>query len=125
LRRWIVAATGFAVAFHLVLSVAVLGRVAAAEASASSELFAICHGLGHSSPADQHEPSKQPDYQAHCVLCTLASNAWAVIPPATASAAFGAGVSSERMTPCDSQIVQVVSFASEYPRGPPHALVAG
>jgi len=117
-RRWIAAATAFAVACQLLLSAAVRGQATAAEAGPTGELFAICHGLGNDSPADP-QPSKQSDYQTHCVLCTLASDTWAVIPPATASAAFDPGVSSELITPCDSQIVQVVSLASEYPRGPP------
>ena len=124
-RRWIAAATAFAVACQLLLSAAVRGQATAAEAGPTSGLFVICHGAGDNPSANPDEPSKQQDYQAHCVLCTLASDAWAVIPPATASTVFDVGVFSERMTPCDSQIVQVVSLTSEYPRGPPHVFVAG
>src|SRR6516225_6477996 len=95
LRRWIAAPSGFALALHLILSSAIVGHFAASKVGAAGELFVICHGSGDNSPADSDAPLPRPDYQSHCVLCTLINDACALIPTVTAVVAFDAGARSQ------------------------------
>ena len=80
LRPWIAAAATFALALQLVLGTALAGLRAAAHAGTADELV-ICHGAGGGQPSSgQNEPGKEGDDQSHCLLCTLACGAPAVLP---------------------------------------------
>ena len=119
LRRWIAATTGFALAVHLVLSAVVVGHFAASKAAAASDQFVICHGTGQDSPADPDGSQELPGDQSHCILCTLSSDACAIIAPVTAIEIFASSAPLQRAILRDSQVVHFDSLASEYPRGPP------
>jgi hypothetical protein len=123
LRRWIAAPSGFALALHLILSSAIVGHFAASKAEAADDIFVICHGSVDNSSADPDAPPPQPGYQSHCVLCALVNDACALIPTVTAIAAFDVGAFSQHAIARNSQVIQFVPLASEYPRGPPtHAI---
>ena len=126
LRQWIAATTVFALAVHLVLSAVFVGQFAASKAGAASDLFVICHGTGQGSPADPDGSQELPGDQSHCILCTLSSDACAIIAPVTAIEIFASRAPLQRAILRDSQVVHFDSLASEYPRGPPtHAHVVG
>jgi hypothetical protein len=126
LRQWIAAATGFALAIHLVLGAVVIGHFAPSQADAATDVFVICHGAGDNSAPNQNAPAGDPSRQSHCVLCTLTNAACAVLPLVTAIATFDASQFLQRFTLRDSQVIQFASLTGEYPRGPPtHAHVAG
>ena len=125
LRRWIAAPSGFALALHLILSSAIVSHFSASKAGVASDGFVICHGSVDNSPADPDAPPPQPGYQSHCVLCALVNDACALIPTVTAIAAFDLGALSQHAVARNSQVIQFVPLASEYPRGPPHVFVAG
>ena len=119
LRQWIAATSSFALAVHLVLSAVVIGHFAASKAGAASDLFVICHGTGQESPADPDGSQDLPGDQSHCVLCTLTSDACAIIAPVTAVEIFASSALLQRAILRDSQVVHFDSLASKYPRGPP------
>jgi hypothetical protein len=104
----------------------VVGHFAASKAGAASNLFVICHGIGQESPADPDGSQDLPGDQSHCILCTLSSDACAIIAPATGIEIFASSSLLQRGILRDSQVVHFDSLASEYPRGPPtHAYVVG
>jgi hypothetical protein len=119
LRRWIAAATGFALAVHVVLSAVVIGHFAPSQADAASDTFIICHGAGDKSAPDQDGPVNQPRHQSHCVLCTLTSATCAVLPSVSAIKTFDASMFLQRATLRNPQVTQFDSPTGEYQRGPP------
>ena len=128
LRQWIAAAAAFTLALHVILSPLALGKpVAAWPFGENGEGFVICHGAGGNSDADQDGPVRQPLQKAHCVLCALTHNGSAVLPDASAIAAFDAGEFSALVAPRNSQVTEHRSPTGEYQRGPPltHTQVAG
>jgi hypothetical protein len=125
LRQWIAAAATFALSLQLVLGSLAIGHLAARQAGADYT-FVICHGVRGSSPVDQDGPAKQPDDQAHCVLCTLTTSGCAVLPTASAIVTFAPGGCSRCLTRRDEQVSEYHSPTGRFQRGPPlHMLVAG
>jgi hypothetical protein len=119
LRRSIAAATGFALAVHLVLSAVVIGHFAPSESGAPSDAFVICHGAGDNSATDHDAPINRQSRQFHCIFCTLTDAACVVLPISSVVAAFDASMRAQHVAPRDTQITGFDSPAGKYARGPP------
>jgi hypothetical protein len=125
LRRWIAAAAAFTLALHVLLNPLAIDKPAPWQASASGDVFVICHGAAGNSDADQGGPAKQPLQDAHCILCTLTNNGCAVLPIASLIVSFDAGEFSQLVAPRNSQVTEHRSPTGEYQRGPPaHSFIA-
>jgi hypothetical protein len=124
LRQWIVAAATFALSFQLELSSLAIGHLTAWQAG-TGDTFVICHGVGGSSPVDQNGPTKQPDDQSHCILCTLTNSACAVLPPESAVVTLVLGPCSRYLTRHVAQVSEYHSPTGRFQRGPLHALITG
>jgi hypothetical protein len=120
------AATGCALAAHVVLSALVIGHFAPSQAGAASDIFVVCHGAADRSAPDRDGPVNQPRYQSHCLLCTLTNATCAVLPTVSGIGIFDASMFSQLLTPRKSQVTQFDSPTGEYQRGPPsHSPIAG
>jgi hypothetical protein len=115
-RSWIGAATAFVFALHLLLSGLAIARFASI--TASTDVFAICHGAGSDGAEEPTAPNKKLPPQGPCILCTL-SHACGILPSASAVVTLDAIALPEAFPLSDLGVIAPKTYRAARPRGPP------